>query len=314
MAFRILPDETVEGAVRRIAQEQVSSAIHDIDDGSLDHQVTVHEVRKRCKKIRGLIRLVRPSFSRYASENACFRDAARALSDLRDATAMIECFDALVDRYRDELEQDPFGSVREALQERLNGVAASQDVERRLAEFREAMEEGYDRVGAWSLDAEGYEAVRGGLKKTYRRARKAMRKAYGAPAVERFHEWRKRVKYNRYHTRLLREIWEPIMRPRRDQVKRLSDLLGDDHDLGVFRALLVDETDRFGRQRDLQALLALIDQRRRELEAWSHPLGQRLYAEKPKRYADRMGRIWQAWRAEQDISSAFPEDSDKVFS
>jgi len=170
------------------------------------------------------------------------------------------------------------------------------------------------RSTGFSLDREGFAAVRGGLKKTYKRARDAMAHAYAEPSVERFHEWRKRVKYHRYHTRLLREIWPAIMRRRRNELKRLSDRLGDDHDLAVLRATLTGETDRFGQPRDQQALLALIDRRRKEFQAWSHPLGQRLFAEKPKRHADRFAHIWQAWRAERQLQDVMEEPSREVFS
>ena len=49
-------------------------------------RATVHDVRKRCKKVRGLLRLVRPGLGPdYRRANADVRDAARELSSLRDA-------------------------------------------------------------------------------------------------------------------------------------------------------------------------------------------------------------------------------------
>ncbi len=314
MAYRILEDESVQDGVRRIAHEQIDKAVEEVEDSDLDDHETVHQARKRCKKIRGLVRLVRPEFDAYSSENTWFRDAARKLSDIRDATTLLECFDALMGRYGDEIDTDAFAPVREPLLERREDVCDDKDADDRLEEFHDAMEDSHDRVDSWTLDEAGFDAIAGGLKKTYKRARKAMAKAYEEPTVESFHEWRKRVKYNRYHTRLLREVWRGVMKPTRDEVKHLSDLLGDDHDLAVLRATLLAEPDRFGKQRDIQALLALIDQRRKELQAWAHPLGERLYAEKPSDYVKRLGRAWQAWRAEQEIAAALSADSAKVYS
>lgn len=314
MAFRILSDETVEQTVQRIAHEQIGKAVDEIGDSDLDEHETVHQVRKRCKKIRGLIRLVRPAFDAYSSENTWFRDAARKLSDIRDATTLMECFDALMDRYDDEIDRDAHRHIRDRLHERREDMTDDQDTSDRLDEFCDAMKESHDRVATWSLDEKGFAAIAGGLKKTYKRSRKAMGNAYADPTIEHFHEWRKRVKYNRYHTRILRNVWKPMMDPLRDEVKRLSDLLGDDHDLAVFRNVLITETDRFGEQRDLQALLALIDQRRQELRAWAHPMGQRLYAEKPSDYVDRISRTWQAWCAELNLETVLAKESSKVYS
>ncbi len=314
MAFRLLPDESVQAGVRRIAREQIDNAIDDIDDGDVDVHETVHEVRKRCKKIRGLIRLVRPAFGDYSAENTSFRDAARKLSDVRDATTLIECHDALMKRYAGQVDGDAYAGVREKLCARRDEAAKANDLDKRIDEFREAMKAGRARTKSWKLDEKGYAAIAGGLKKTYRRGRQAMSTACAAPGVETFHAWRKRVKYHRYHLRLLREVWAPVMGPLRDEVKRLSDLLGDDHDLAVYREVLVSDEDRFGPPRDLQTLLALIDQRRQELQAWAHPLGQRVYADKPKTCAARIGRAWQAQRAERDLAAALADESGEVFS
>jgi hypothetical protein len=60
----------------------------------------VHQVRKLCKKLRGLIRLVRPEFDNFQKEDEFFRDAARELSYVRDAQSII----GLIDRRRTELQ------------------------------------------------------------------------------------------------------------------------------------------------------------------------------------------------------------------
>jgi CHAD domain-containing protein len=308
MSYQIEARETVEAAVRRIAKEQIKKAIRDLDDSDLGRAETVHEVRKRCKKIRGLIRLTRPAFEdTYDVENAFFRDAARSLSDLRDATSLLECFDALMDRYEEEdLDRDRFDSVRRELLERREDVADDQDAENRLDEFRSAMKTAKKRVGSWELEEEAFEAVAGGIEKTYTRARKAMKKAYKGRTDEQFHEWRKRVKYHRYHCRLISGMWPALLQPRRDEVKRLTDYLGDDHDLAIFRQTLVDETDRFGDLEELADLLGLIDARRAELQAWAAPLGHRLFAEDSKRFLPRLEAMWQAWQREHTLDAALP--------
>lgn len=302
MAYRIEKDESVEEAVRRIAREQVDRATRDIDDDELDCHETVHEVRKRCKKIRGLLRLVRPALSAYSIENAWFRDAARSLAEARDATTLIESYDALMDRSSGELDAAAIGRVRRELEVRRDADSDVRDIEARLDEFRGLMNAGRERIEGWELDSKSFSAIRGGLKKTFKRACRAMRDAYAEPSPERFHEWRKRVKYHRYHMRLLRDTWPTVMGALRDENKRLSDILGDAHDLDVLRASLTAESERFGDLRRLAPILALIDRRRNELRARAHPLGSRIFAETPKRFAHRLGGIWQAWRAECALS------------
>ena len=51
----------------------------------------------------------------YERENVCYRDAGRALSDIRDSYVKIETVDMLADRYADHLEDGAFASTREQL-------------------------------------------------------------------------------------------------------------------------------------------------------------------------------------------------------
>jgi CHAD domain-containing protein len=280
-----------------VAGEQIDRAIHEIVDKELDRHDAVHQVRKRCKKLRGLIRLVRPEFDDYRQENAFFRDAARQLAYVRDAQSIIECFDGLVDHFGDQIDRTTFASIREYLADRRRRIADDQvGLNERLDEFLAKMQEARKRVNDWKVHGNGFSAVEGGLRKTYGRGRKALRNAYDDPSTENFHEWRKRVKYHWYHTRLLRRIWGDMMGVHRNAAKELSDLLGDDHNLAIFRDTLLAESDTFGSETDVRAFIESIDRRRAELQAAAHPLGERLFAEKPNRLAGRFHKYWKTWR------------------
>ena len=307
MAYRFTEDEPVEAGLWRIAHEQIDKALGELSDPDLGPHESIHQVRKRCKKLRALLRIVRPHLGEtYAAENARFRDAARTLSALRDATALIETYDVLVEHYAEQIDRSAFGPVRRALTVRRNQLATEDvDLEARMAAFSQELQAAQPET--WTLPAEGVEALREGLAKTYRRGRRAMAAAYENPTAEAFHEWRKRVKYHWYHCRLLRPTWKPVMRARCHALSDLSDLLGIEHDLAVFQQVLMDEPERFGGVRSLQAFLGLIDRRRAELQARAHPLGRRLFAEKPDALVHRLGTYWDAWREEADAQPTLAE-------
>lgn len=297
MPYRIRKEESVEEAVRRIAAEQIGRSIVELRDTDLDRHVAVHQVRKRCKKIRGLIRLVRPEFRAYKQENAYFRDAARQLSSIRDAQSIIETLDKLISNFADQVDAAAFASIRSQLTERRRRMADDEaGLNRRLEDFRGRMDAARRRVEGWSLQSDGFDAVAGGLGKTYARGRKAMKRAYKDPTAENFHEWRKRVKYHWYHARLLESVWRPLMSEYCQLVSELSDDLGDTHDLAVLRRTLAAEPAAFGEARDVQALLGLVDLRRAELRGRARPLAMRVFAEKAQLLVRRIGRYWDAWR------------------
>ena len=111
MAYAFDVDETVPEAVQRITNEQVGRAISGLEHASGDDlEDAVHDCRKRAKKLRGLIRLVRPALgTAFRPANESFRAAGRELSGLRDAQAAVATFDTVVAASPDLL---PEGGVR----------------------------------------------------------------------------------------------------------------------------------------------------------------------------------------------------------
>jgi CHAD domain-containing protein len=289
--------------LRRIADELLADAQRRADEPEYVEDA-VHEVRKRCKETRGLIRLVRGASERlHQRENAAVRDAARLLSEARDSTAAVETYDALHDAFGAEVVGE-LDDVRSELEARRDRIHEQQDAVRLLAQASERIGRVRARIPSWSLDAEGFDALAGGLGKTYGRARRRMDDAAEEPTSERWHEWRKRVKYHRYHVALLQEVWPAVLAARREEVHRLTDLLGDDHDLAVLREDAVE--DLTGRLDDatLRAFLALVDRRRAELQSEALPLGRRLFAEEPDGFVARTRQLYDAALAEPEAPAA----------
>lgn len=302
MAFKFRIGESAGDGIRRMAQEQIDKALDEVADTALGPHETVHQVRKRCKKIRSLLRLARGGLDRdgktYERENTCFREAARTLSNVRDAEALLETYDKLIDTFSKQSNQQRLIKVRHVLEERKSALTGDEiDLDARLEAFAVTLREARDRVGDWPI-ADGFDSLAPGLKKNYRQGRKAMQKAAKKPTTANFHEWRKRVKYQLYHVQVLRPIWGDVLGARKGQLKVLGEYLGDDHDLAVFAETLQCEQAGFGSERDLQALLGLSERWRARLQARAIPLGRRLFAEKPRHLVRRFTAFWEASHSE----------------
>jgi hypothetical protein len=127
-----------------------------------------------------------------------------------------------------------------------------------------------------------------GVARTYRRARRAMRRAMAEPLVENFHEWRKHVKDHGYQLRLLRCLWPEAVAGRLAAVERLSALLGDERDVAMLAGAIAAEGRRLGRTGRRHALTTTIDQRRVRLLARAIALGEELFTERPADFLDRL--------------------------
>jgi CHAD domain-containing protein len=299
MSYRLHFNKSLADGMPRIVREQLDRAIAELTGDDTDLPEAVHQVRKRCKKIRGLLRLFRGSFSAsYSQKNAWFRDLARRLSAARDAEAMLETLDMLCDAFGEDLGADAFATLRHALVARRAEVQEDVELPQRVRDTIAQLQDARIRVLGWSPDEGGFAAVEKGLARTYRRARKALHASYKTPTPDRFHEWRKRVKYHWYHLRLLRELWPVPMKALAAETRQLADLLGTDHDLAVLRETLVQEHDELGGREEVNALAALAERRQDQLRAEAQTLGWRLFAETPADFCHRLHACWHAAECE----------------
>lgn len=285
MAFRFDLVKTVAENARGIAQEQVDDALAGLVDDGGDVDKGVHNARKALKKLRALLRLVRNGLGDdvYRQENGVYRDLGRMMSARRESMVRLRTWDNLIARHG--LCEEVDAGIRARLAETvadLDGLPAT------INGLRMARE----RIADWRIDGEGFDVLAPGLRRTYERGRLAMRDAYQSPNAEAFHEWRKRVKYHWYHLRLLTPLWAEVLAPWADQVHALSTLLGEDHDLAEL-ALALRDRERFA-EPEVGKTLALIAERRQGVEAQARILGQKVYAEKPKRMMQRLEGLWRA--------------------
>jgi CHAD domain-containing protein len=274
------PPETV---FRTIALDQLNEALSDLDTPDRDGRSIVHEARRRCKKLRGLLRLVRPVFSGFARENAAIRDAAALLSHLRDAEVLHQTVADLVGWRR----IDALVRIEQKLAAEHSPGAGD-----RLAEFRTCLEAVRTRVPSWTLGAGGAHAWLPGLRQTYRLARRRMHSAHQSRDPHDVHEWRKAAKNHGFHVDLLKRVAPDVLAEHLKLVEQLSTDLGLHHDLAVLAAALTAGPDRFGTPEDAAVLNDAIADRLHELEGAAFGLGRQLMAERPRALSDRFATYW----------------------
>ena len=304
MPYRLRARESVRRGIKRIAAEEIDRAIERLLHAK-DRDEAIHDARKSAKKIRGAIRLVRFDFgAQLRSEITVFRDIGRKLSELRDAQAMLEMFDALVKRYREQLGKRALDSVRRGLVARKEQFEAAQRagvvIESVLIDLRRARE----RIDHWPLTSNGFAAVAPGLASTFKQGRRAFVTAYENPLPENFHEWRKRAKDHWYHIRLFENLWTPVLEAYESSLKSLEQNLGDDHNLVVLRQTALSDPSRFTNQRDLRTSLRLMKAYQEELRLEARDIGARIYGQRPREFVRQMQLFWEGWKHEAERSWA----------
>ncbi|PZR00584.1 MAG: hypothetical protein DI533_08550 [Cereibacter sphaeroides] len=276
-------DRSLEAALRRIAGHELDAAVAQIARPGPVPAAGIHDIRKRIKKLRGLLRLLRPGFAEYAVENAALRDAGQHLSGQRDAEVRLATFDRLFPEPTPALL--PFRHHLSALRDEAHSTpGGTADATGILLDLRQ-------RATAWTLKGKDRSILQKGLSETRRRAIATLEDAQEAPEIDPMHEWRKRAKDHWYQARLLTPIWPEVMAPIANAASDLTEDLGDHHDLGVLVEHGVTVAKQVLTAAALRQLTKATTAAQRKIEARAFPLGHRIFAGDP----DQMARLWVEW-------------------
>lgn len=300
--------EPVGVGLARITAAQFDAAIQQLRFE--EPAEAAHAARTRAKRLRAILRLVRRELGeeRYRFENAALRDAARMLAPLREADVRIATVRLLRERFAAQMSSGALDGVeRRFVAERRRVLAEAEDehlVGRAVYELRKSQA----RFRAWPVDRsshpvagthpldDAFRSIRPGLRRTYARGRKEMAAALARPTGERMHQWRKRVKYLRYQLEVVTPAWPDVLEAHVRALDHLGGVLGDEHDLADLIHLVAADPSVCPDPVERSFLIALIRQRRLELQAEAERVGRKAYAETPGRFVERVGSYWDEWR------------------
>ncbi len=213
MPYYLQRHELIDPGLRRIATEQIDIGLRDFADAEVPDHRKVHSLRIRCKKVRGVLRLLEPLMGdAHLIEDERFRAAAKQLAGNRDEEICARLIAALG------------GSIdREAFSPQPIRI---EDTERSVGILRS----GRAAIDTWPAALAGFQDIAPGFEQTYRNCLEAWDGVRTRPSDELFHEFRRWAKYHWYHIRILERLNKRKLRPRRKVLRKLQRTLGDAHD------------------------------------------------------------------------------------
>jgi CHAD domain-containing protein len=297
MTFRFKRKEDFETGFRRIADEQIERALTEWKNK--ERAVAVHETRKCIKRLRALLRLVRPSLTPrdFRAENAFLRDIGRGMSVSRDRQVMMETILLL----KSEAGPDDIEALdvmqRRILEDRSEAAGSNELDARKTAK---TIAEAGRRLARLEIQRSGFDIVAPGFEMTYRKGRAAMADAVSARseqpsdrADEVSHEWRKYVQAHWRQLSLLSAAWPGFFQARIAFARQISEGLGKDHDLAILQNRASNlAADELGAER-FAAVCGLIEALQARLRRQSFYDGKLLYADGPAGLSRRVRRYWE---------------------
>lgn len=296
MSIQLTYNEEFSKGLKRLIIEECKTAIRYLGeaDSKEGKHKAVHEVRKAFKKIRACLRLVRDNIDYYKEENVWFRDWARQISDIRDATANIEILDALEKQYNSELYENAFDKLRKKLiLQRKEYAKEVFNNDKRIKKLHQAVKEKIEVIPGWPLHIQSFDDIRPSIKRTYKRGYKGIQKAGETGEVKDFHEWRKRAKYLRYQIDVLNRLWPQVLEVYEDELHDITDFTGTINDLNNLQRTINDLDEPFESREEKMLFDAIKKNHEDVMKKHSLLKGRKFYFDTPTTFCDRMEVYWE---------------------
>ncbi|MBV8280171.1 MAG: CHAD domain-containing protein [Verrucomicrobia bacterium] len=278
----------------RIGLLRVVDAMTDSVSGSLAHvanngEPDIHLVRTTIKRLRALLRLIRPAIDPafFDRENRRLRTAAGLMSFARDAEVASVTLKGLP--VSDQADQDAVQSVLAGFE---NRAEAPPDLDHVVAEVRRYLEQTRRNLHRLTLRGSEREILKSGLRAVYRQGRKRMRVALEQGQDNAFHRWRIRAKNLYYELEFLELFWPKRFHLLVSRLAELQDQIGLDHDAAVLRAWLKKTPEQFGGSENVERVVRQLDSQTRKLRKRTVPLGRKIWRQNPRRFASQIVRHW----------------------
>jgi len=254
--FALAGEESPSHGLHRTAEEEVKAAIEGLK--RLPPMEAIHEFRRATKRLRALLRLGCPDRDEESAKlYNLFKTLASKASEARDISVRLR----LLRKINGELTHPSQLIPCEHLEQRCVLQLQMLNVRTLRAELLTRLHVALRLLQNWPSSHPTRRDLKRALKNAETKASKAEKKARENPTTENLHRWRRRVKTECSMRHFLRKSLVHSNGAAARRLKKLTDLLGDDHDLA-----LLDECVAQIRSRGKRPIRALIADKRCKLQ------------------------------------------------
>jgi CHAD domain-containing protein len=286
VSFELHHRKHIADELVKIVRQQLRDTAHALtrSEGS-QFTNAVHEARKSVKKVRAIAAFLTQAGAKLPRrDRKRLKSAARALSKVRDSTAIIDTFDRVRRRYPKQLPEHTYGILRRGLVAARDRNEARAQRDGVVAEAVERLEKTRKSANEWTSPSVKWSGTMEIVTDSYRRSRQAMERARVTGQSATLHRWRKELKTLWYQLRLASPLMTGVA-PLIAKLKRLQTELGDDHNLVVLAATLRGCRDLRSMRAEIRQVDRLAARMRQPLRRRAFALGRRLHLRKPKAFA-----------------------------
>jgi len=287
----------ITNEIIRISSLIIDEGFAELKERELDDNIIVHNLRKRVKNLRALLRLIRKELGEdaFKKNNFMLRDLNRRSAALRNVFALITITGSMQQQNTNGDLIEPYNLLLSRLTNDFETIKSKTELSSLFNNYQDTLEKYNLRIIHMDFDKQSFRNIKAGLQIIYYGCVNSLQNSLGTKDENLLHEWRKNVKDLYYCCLSLTPLWKPVISVYTKELKVLSDLLGDLHDLFELQIYIQSLTDN---PFDFTGIFQIIEQMQDNIISNSVPLGKRLFAEDEEQFAQRIKSYYAAYRKE----------------
>ena len=291
--FSITNHEEISVATHRIITEQYDLIISSCRNHE-DPDLSVHDIRKASKRIRALLRMLKPDLPPeiYLRENTFLKEISRKLSVARNFHVFEEEFDNIVSAGIIDLPDKTINNIKQHLKEKkedafdlITGLEIFHSIAKKTEEAKE-------RFAAVDLSMLGPHTVYKGIGKVFSWGQKQMMHSQQFPTDENLHEMRKRIKTLMYLVKLIKDVSPEFFNGYFKGLKSASLALGEDHNMAELNDYIDTLDEKLVSAEEKLEIESYISSQRQQIQLEVWPEIAKLYTGQAGEFSKRVKAYW----------------------
>lgn len=273
----------------------IDDAISEINERRLNADLIVFNLRKRVKNLRTFLKLLRKDFGEefVKKNNFTLRDLNRRSTAIRNFSALIKACEILKSEHIDSECSEALDLLQNRIQSDFDEIKKNTDYSALFNNYQLQLEKYKDRLARNEINSNRFSKIKYGLNKIYSEGHNNLSLSISNPDTEILHDFRKSTKDLFYALRSLTPLWEPVLSGYTKEIKLLSDILGELHDLfelKLYIQSLIDNPFNF------TSVILFIESQSEALLNQCIALGKKIYAESDNQFIERIKKYYTGYR------------------
>lgn len=281
--------------VKKSALKIIRNGIKELNNREIRRDILIHNSRKRVKNLRAILKLIQDDLGEKTFKvfNTSLRNLNRKSANIRRSYVMLNIIDHETKTLSDAVSIQLFKNLKSFIEQKMIESQPKINVNRILNEYSDYFNSFEKNIESLKSNKKNFSLIKDGLSTIYDQGRGCYKMIITQDDAEIFHELRKNAKDLSNVLDIIQKAWPDVIKVYNNQLKVLTDHIGDIHDLYEFKL----EINKFIKgnipSEGTISLLKKLDSRINSLMLLSRKLGEKIYAEKTTSFIYRMNRISQ---------------------